>query len=407
MKKAVYILLVSLFIGHAKGFAQQAATDSGKILLKSENYIARFGDLANTLYRIKTEKSVNVVFFGGSITHNPGWRDKVSAYLQQSFPDTKFNFLNAGIPSLGSLPHAFRIGQDVLAKGRVDLMFLESAVNDRGNGTNQQTQRRALEGIIRHVLKSNAYANIIMMAFVDPDKMKDYNSGKIPPEVQVHQDMAKMYHLPFINLAKEVTDRINAGEFSWDKDFKNLHPSPFGQEIYFRTMKQLLSAELAKPAPAKLRPSHLPQQADAFAYVNGDYLEIGKAEALNDFTINPLWTPADSVHTRPGFVNVPMLVGEKPGASLTLPFTGSIIGFAVVAGPDAGIVKYTIDGKAYPELDLYTQWSKGLHLPWYLLLGDGLGPGKHLLKLEISSNKNNRSKGTACRIVHFLVNCRQ
>ncbi|OCX52491.1 hypothetical protein BEL04_13595 [Mucilaginibacter sp. PPCGB 2223] len=404
MRRISYVIWVLLFTAQTQTFAQTIAPDSGKTLLKSEAYIKRFGDLSNTLYLIKTEKTASVVFFGGSITHNPGWRDKVGAYLQQSFPDTKFNLLNAGIPSLGSLPHAFRIKQDVLSKGKVDLMFLETAVNDRGNGTNEQTQRRALEGIIRHVLKTNPYANIVMMAFVDPDKMKDYSAGKIPPEVQIHEDMAKMYHLPLINLAKEVTDRVNAGEFTWEKDFKNLHPSPFGQEIYFRTMKQLLSVELAKPAPVKLMPSYLPAQADALAYADGNYLAVGKATKLNGFTLDTNWKPADSVHTRPGFVNVPALVGEKPGASFELSFTGQTIGVAVVSGPDAGMVKYTIDGKSYPELELYTQWSKSLHLPWYLLLGDGLQPGKHLLRLEISADKNEKSKGTACRIVYFLVN---
>jgi len=407
MKRSIQLIIVLVLITQTKTFARQNKADSGRMLLKSEDYIKRFGDLNNTLYRIKTEKSINVVFFGGSITHNPGWRDKVSQYLQQSFPDTKFNLLNAGIPSLGSLPHAFRAKQDVLSKGRVDLMFLETAVNDRGNGTNEQTQRRALEGIIRHVLKNNPNANIVMMAFVDPDKMKDYNSGKIPPEVQIHEDMAKMYHLPLINLAKEVTDRINAGEFSWEKDFKNLHPSPFGQEVYFRTMKQLLSVELAKPAPSKLTPSYLPKQADALAYTNGNYLPVDRATDLKDFKLDPNWKPADSVHTRPGFVNVPVLAGEKAGASFELSFTGQTIGFAIVSGPDAGMVKYTIDGKSYPELELYTQWSKSLHLPWYLLLGDGLAPGKHLLKLQVSANKNEKSKGTACRIVYFLVNGEQ
>jgi len=404
MKRTTHILMVLLLLTTAKTFAQKAQPDTTKKLLSSEDYIKRYGDLGNTRYRIKTEKSANVVFFGGSITHNPGWRDKVSEYLQQTYPDTKFNFLNAGIPSLGSLPHTFRITQDVLTKGRVDLMFLEAAVNDRVNGTDEPTQRRALEGIIRHVLKTNPYANIVMMAFVDQDKIKDYNSGKIPPEVQVHEDLARMYHLPFINLAKEVTDRIKAGEFTWEKDFKNLHPSPFGQEIYFRAIKQLLSVELAKPAPAKLIPSYLPKQAGALAYTNGNYLGVDAAKNLKGFTLDPAWKPADSVHTRPGFVNVPMLVADKPGASFELAFNGQVIGFAVVSGPDAGFVKYTIDGKHYPGLNLYTQWSKSLHLPWYLLLGDGLSAGKHVLRLEISPNRDERSKGTACRIAHFLVN---
>jgi len=381
-------------------FAQQTQS---KAPLKSEHYISRFGDLANTLYQIKTKKSANVVFYGGSITFNPGWRDKVSQYLQETYPATKFNFLNAGIPSLGSLPHAFRINQDVLSKGKVDLLFLETAVNDHGNGTNQQTQRRALEGIIRHTLKANPHANIVMMAFVDPDKIKEYNQGKIPAEVQLHQDLAKLFHLPFINLAKEVTDRINAGEFTWARDFKDLHPSPFGQEIYFRTIKQLLLEDLAKSTPAKIKPSYLPKQIAPFAYIDGNYLSINQAKALNGFTLNPSWKPADNVGTREGFVNVPMLVGEKAGDSFELPFSGQVIGLGIIAGPDAGKIKYSIDGKEYPELELFSPWSNSLHLPWYLLLDDELTTGKHLLKLEISANKNNRSKGTACRIVYFLA----
>lgn len=388
----------------AQAFAQLIKPDSGKTLLKSEDYIKRYGNIANTLYRIKTEKNVNVVFFGGSITNMVGWRGMVSDYLSKTYPKTKFNFLNAGIPSLGSLPHAFRLKQDVLSKGRIDLMFLESAVNDRGNGTNLQTQRRALEGIIRHTIRNSPNANIIIMAFVDPDKMKDYNSGTVPPEVQLNEDIAKTYHVPFINLAKEVTDRINVGEFSWDKDFKSLHPSPFGQDIYFRTMKQLLSVELARLAPAKLMPSYLPAKTEALAYANGDYKSVEDARLMDGFTLDPSWKPTDGIHGRDGFVNVPALIGVKPGAVLELSFTGNMIGIAVVSGPDAGIIKYKIDNKAYPELDLYTRWSYSLHLPWYLLLGDDLPPGKHVLRLEVSANKNPDSKGTACRIVHFLIN---
>jgi len=382
-------------------FGQHFETDTSKTLLKSENYISRATGISNAIYKIKTQKKANVVFFGGSITFNPGWRDKISEYLQQNYPDTKFNFLNAAIPSLGSFPHAFRLKDDVLAKGNVDLMFLESAVND--GGTLEQTQRRALEGIIRHTLKVNPYANIVMMAFVDPNKMKDYNSGKIPLEVQVHQDIAKKFHLPFINLAKEVTDRINANEFSWEKDFKNLHPSPFGQEIYFRSIKQLLSVELSKPVPAKLKPSYQPKETDPLVYVNGNHLGLDEAKGLNNFELIPSWKPNDDIATRPGFVNIPVLAGEKPGASFELTFTGQVIGIGFISGPDAGMIKYSIDGKIYPELDLYSPFSNSLHLPWYLLLADGLTTGKHILKLEIGTNKNDKSKGTACRIVHILT----
>ncbi|WP_158994622.1 SGNH/GDSL hydrolase family protein [Mucilaginibacter sp. L196] len=372
--------------------------------LKSEAYITRYGNLDNVAYQIKNKKNANIVFFGGSITNMVGWRDKVCKYLSDTYPDTHFNFINAGIPSLGSLPHAFRMEKDVLSKGRVDLLFVESAVNDRGNGTNETTQRRALEGIVRHMLKVNPYTNIVMMAFVDEDKMADYNANKIPAEVQVHQDIAEMYHLPFINLAKEVTDRINAGEFNWKDDFKSLHPSPFGQDIYFRTIKQLLSVGLGKGGRQKPVATHLLKPADEFNYEHGEYLDISKAIIKQGFVLDTAWRPTDGVHTRPGFVHVPMLVADKPSASLELPFTGRTIGIGVIAGPDAGIINYSIDGKDYPAIDLYTRWSKTLHLPWYLILGDGLSPNKHLLKIQVSDQHNDQSKGTACRIVYFLLN---
>ena len=39
-----------------------------------------------------------------------------------------------------------------------------------------------------------------------------------------------------------------------------------------------------------------------------------------------------------------MLVSEKPEATLKLKFNGTAIGMFVVAGPDAGVVEYSIDG---------------------------------------------------------------
>lgn len=174
-------------------------------------------------------------------------------------------------------------------------------MNDHAKGANEQTQYRALEGIIRQVLKTNPSANIVMMAFVDPDKIKDYYVGKIPVEIKVHQDIAKMFRLPIINLAKEVADSINAKEFTWEKDFKNLHPSPFGQEIYFRSIKQGLLVELARPVPLKPKTTDLPKQADKFAYKNRNYLAVYEAKAINNFELQPLRKPTDGVVSRCSF----------------------------------------------------------------------------------------------------------
>ncbi len=40
---------------------------------------------------------------------------------------------------------------------------------------------------------------------------------------------------------------------------------------------------------------------------------------------------------------------------------------AIVSGSDAGIVKYSIDNGPEQQIDLFTEWSQSLHLPWYVL----------------------------------------
>lgn len=362
-------------------------------------YITLNTGLGNAFEKFRTTKKGIVAFLGGSITHNPGWRDKTSQYLQEHFPDTEFTFIAAGIPSLGSTPHSMRFSRDVLAKGTPDLLFVEAAVNDRGNGFSEKAQVRALDGILRQMFNANPKANVVMMAFAEPKKNDDYEAGREPVEVGVHERVAKHYGAVYINLAKEVYDRIKAGEFSWKYDFKDLHPSPYGQEIYAQTIKEMLKME--SPATGEVK---LPAPMDRFTYDKGSYHKLEEAKNLKGFTIDPDWTPKVKFQTRPGFVNVPMLVGEAAGSSLDFEFKGRGVGIAIISGPDAGKITYTIDRKKPQTLDTYTPWSNQLHLPWYLMLADELPAGKHKLRLTISGEKNEKSEGNAVRIVHLLVN---
>lgn len=356
----------------------------------------------NNFYAAVQQKKATVGFLGGSITFNPGWRDKVCAWLKTRYPDVQFHFIAAGIPSLGSMAHAFRVQQDLLDSGRIDLLFLEAAVNDRGNGTDSVTQIRSLEGIVRHAKRVNPGLDIIMMAFADPDKTADYDRGVTPVEIANQERIAGHYSFPSINIGKEVHDKIRNGEFDWKLDFEDIHPAPFGQELYFANIKALL--DTGRSYVKDPHPAALPAPLDINSIERGRYEDVSRARYRGDWRLYKDWTPADKASTRPGFVHVPVLAAGKPGALLTLPFKGTAVGIAVVSGPDAGIIEYAIDGGTWQRIDLYTQWSNWLHLPWYLLLGSALREGTHNLQLRISGDKNPNSKGTACRIVHFLVN---
>ncbi len=370
-------------------------------VLSRERYLVPNRGVGAALSKFQNKKEGTVAFLGGSITHNTGWRNKIAQYLEERFPDTNFTFIAAGIPSLGSTPHAFRFGRDVLAQGTPDLLFVESAVNDRGNGFSREAQVRALDGIMQQAYAANPGMSVILMAFAEPHKNKEYEAGKEPIEVAVHRQVADHYAAAFINLSQEMYDRITAGEFSWQFDFKDLHPSPYGQELYYQSIKELLDKTDAK---AMVVAPKIPEPLDAFSYSKAHYVELEEAVPTKGFKIDPQWEPYPAIATRPGFVKVPMLVGEEIGDSFELTFTGRGVGIAVVSGPDAGILSYRIDGKKARKLDLFTQWSTQLHLPWYLMLDDTLKPGKPTIKVTIADTRNPASDGYACRIVYFLVN---
>ncbi len=373
----------------------------------SGDYFALRGGLDNCRLRFLKEKKGRVAFLGGSITHNPGWRPMLMAYLEERFPGTDFDFISAGLPSMGSTPGAFRMARDVLSHGKVDLLFQEAAVNDSTNHRTATEQIRGVEGIVRHARAANPDMDIVIMHFVDPDKMDAYRRGDVPEVIASHERVAECYGVPSLHLALEVTERIEAGEFTWKDDFKDLHPSPFGQELYSSSIKRLLNAAWlnAPQEDAALKPHPMPEAPlDPNSYDKGRLTSITEAKLGDGWKLDPNWANTDGKGTRKGFVNVPMLVADAPGAELRFTFTGRAVGVFVAAGPDAGIIEYQIDGGPVHTRDTFTEWSAGLHLPWAHVLEGELEPRPHELTLRTSANKNDASSGNAIRIAHFLVN---
>lgn len=373
--------------------------------LDSKNYHTIRGSLNNSSLKFEKEKKGRVVFLGGSITYNSGWRDSVCNFFQQNFPDTQFEFINAGIPSMGSTPGAFRFERDVLKNGKVDLLFVEAAVNDDTNKTAQKEIIRGMEGIVRHAKTANPLCDIVMMHFVDPGKMEEYRKEVVPEVIQLHEKVAEHYNISTINLAKEVTERIDALEFNWENDFKDLHPSPFGQNIYFQSMKQFLANCFnSVDFDGKQVVTEMPVPIDKFSYSNGILVEPNPPKVIKGWEFVKNWNHENNKGTRSNYVNVPMLVGTFPGKIIKFHFEGNAVGIAVAAGPDAGIIEYSVDDSDWKKQDLFTDWSENLYLPWFYTLDSGLKKGKHTLQIRLTDEKNSKSTGTKCIIRYFYFN---
>lgn len=384
--------------------------------LPGADVFAARSNLLKCAEKFRVAKRGRVVFLGGSITTGKGWRNQTMAYLESRFPETSFEFIDAGISSTGSLPAAFRMQRDVFAQGEVDLLFEEAAVNDLHNGRTKVEMIRGMEGLIRQAKVHNPEIGIVLMHFVDPQHMVEYRAGRTPRVIECHEKVAAHYSVSSLNLAKEVTDRIAAGQFKWEKDFVNCHPSPFGHQIYSAAIRRTLSrlwepASLGQLSDESTQPADiaakLPQPLDSFSFDRGTLVPPETATQSSGFRFDPRCdVTANGVggNTRKHYQLQPMLVGDRVGDEFELQFSGRAIGLMVAAGPDAGTIEYSVDDRPWQTQLLFTKWSRGLHIPWAYMLDSELESGAHRLRVRIVADQDSPSKGNCCRIVNFLVN---
>lgn len=417
IRKIFYLTVSFLFLSYSwcvvYGEDFKKATESRTVYQPGEWQALR-GGLLRCAHKFQKEKRGCVAFLGGSITEGGAWREMVCEEIKRRFPLTKFTFLNAGISSTGSTPGAFRLTTDVFSENFTpDLLFQESAVNDSTNFRSEAEILRGVEGIIRHARELNVNIDIIQLYFADPEKIQDYNRGVTPLVITQHESVARHYGNPSINLALEVTQRIQAREFTWKDDFKDLHPSLFGHELYRNAVIRLFNMAWGDTVPAKdiLEPGagrELPDPLDPFSYYRGRYIHLKNAQGRGLWTYTENWKPVMHAGTRKGFINVPAWECVKPAGNdtdiLTLSFMGTAVGVFLAAGPDAGILEFRIDGGDWTQRDTFTPWSRNLYIPWAHVLHAQLTPGKHTLELRVSQEKNKFSKGHAVRIIHFLAN---
>jgi len=267
----ICLVLLALFCRSALLAAEPSPSEPKLQPPRGHDCFILRGGLNNCRWSFEHEKKGRVVFLGGSITHMHGWREMVCAELQRRFPATEFDFIDAGVPSTGSTPGAFRFSRDVLAHGPVDLLFEEAAVNDETNGQTPTEQVRGMEGIVRQARMANPLTDIVILYFVQASALAVARSGHQPDVVLSHEKVAVRYAVPSVNLIQEMSDRIDASEFTWEDKIKSEHAAPFGQRLYANAVGRLFAAAWESSLPASLKPSPhpLPAPVDSASYYCG------------------------------------------------------------------------------------------------------------------------------------------
>ncbi len=386
------------------------------LIPKSANVHLR-GRFANSYAAIAERKEATVAFIGGSITEMNGYRVMLERWLRESFPETTFHFVNAGISSTCSTTGAFRFTRDVLDHDP-DLLLVEFAVNDDQDAAHSsEACVRGMEGIVRHALQHEPPVDVLVTHFVNPPMLELLQQGQTPISIESHEAVASHYGVSTVNLAKEVAERITDGQLTWE-EYGGTHPAEAGNAIAAEMVEDLLSTawQQAAEVEATTQPTkeadpedgsvtrRLPKKMDAKSYDSGRLVDVALAQCDDDWSLErPDWSQiAGSLRER--FAESELLCATEVGAELKLRFEGTAIGLYVLAGPDAGTVEYAIDGGATGVIDLYHRFSKGLHYPRTVMLSGDLGAGPHELVLRVGPKGDREKGGSAVRILAFTAN---
>ena len=141
---------------------------------------AKRGSFADFDARAKAGESLNVVFFGASLTWGANASDPVeTSYravmrdrFESYYPAARFRFRDAAIGGTGSQLGVFRLERDVLAH-QPDLVFVDFTAND-GIYSDDPETLSSYESILRRL----AAAGIPVVAFDIPPVREATDGGK-------------------------------------------------------------------------------------------------------------------------------------------------------------------------------------------------------------------------------------
>ncbi len=361
------------------------------------------GHLQQAIATLRNRKSGRVAFLGGSITEMEGYRPLVEKWLTEMLPETELSFVRAGIASTCSNTGAFRFQRDVLSEGPVDLLFVEFAVNDDQDARHTaEGCVQGMEGILRQLLRHNPQAGVVMVHFVNPEMLATAQGGGTQLSVRQHERVARHYNVSSIDLPAEVSDRIADGTMTWDT-WGGTHPGPAGNAHAAKLVCEILASAM-NSEPETTAEAALPEPLLASSFDGGGFLDPQQVRVGDGWLHSvPEWGGiAGSQRER--FSHETLFHGTTPGAVLTFEFTGRAVGAYLLAGPDAGRLEIRIDQGQWTTVELFHNYSAGLHYPRTVMFASDLPAGPHTVEVRIANEHHENSKGTAARILAFTIN---
>lgn len=381
---------------------------SGLDRAKADEVIHLRDGFHNFRHRAMTEKKAHVAFLGGSITQNAkGHTAMIPAWLKEQFPDAELSVTNAGLSSTGSVSGAFRVADEVLAKGPIDLFVVEFAVNDdQDSMLDSETAIRGMEGIIRQVREASATTDILMVHYINPNLLAKAQAGEQSTSVAAHESVAEHWQITTVNLPIALAKATADESMDWER-YGGVHPNQEGYRWATGFMTEALAQGWkGEPESPGISDHQVPAAPlDPGSYGRVRIIPLAETSLLGGWTLGKVGKellPVGSI--RGDYLDRPLIRGDEPGSIFYAEFSGRALTAFVLAGPDAGRLDVSIDGGDWKPVTLFHSFSTGLNYPRTVILADDLNSQFHQAAIRISTSKPEGSKGHAASILKLGAN---
>lgn len=181
--------------------------------------------MMRVLKKAQAGEEITVGFIGGSITEgltagaDKCWAKLTYNALCEMFPDTKINYVNAGLSGTPSILGVVRAERDLFADKNPDIVFIEFAVND-GDG---QMYKDCYESLVKKSLDKDNDPAVVLLFTVLKNR---YSCQKHMSAIGEH------YSLPMISVGNAINPMFDAGLMTWEKySDDESHPNIWGHEL--------------------------------------------------------------------------------------------------------------------------------------------------------------------------------
>ena len=354
----------------------EAGYASARTINKS-GAVASVDKLANTYYKLTSEKNLKVGYLGGSVTGGTGgtdgysWASETTKWLKAKFPSATVTEKNVAWGGTGSLWGYFRMGEDNTGRDNLiafnpDLVFVEFTFNDASAKLSREQSTYYMEAIVRKLRAANPKVDVIFVFITAKGQL-----GTETPNILGNKDVAAHYGIPTINVGEALANEIKATGRDWSYYAGDIvHPNNNGYKVYADCIADYLNGLLVvSPDKSGIKDHAKPANV-----------------LVSNSTASSQIVPAEQIKNITGFqaikgksLNCPSMGGKhlygKTGSKLTFEFEGRGISF-VADGGNGGKVKLTVAGQS-KTVDVM-----GGNIFEYVGI-ENLNYGKHTVEIEI------------------------